>query len=332
MNIKLVLITLCLLLKGFFAGAQDFHPIANFKGYVTFIKFSRTGKWLAVCNPSFGTTNGSLDLYDSKTEKIIGSVPCNTYFVAFSADDSTMLISIDRNTIGAFSLTDPTDPKKLFEYKADNIWCGDISNNGKYFALGSDDGQAFVIDAATKQVVASSRPFEAKLMGNCCYNNCNFCPVWGIKVLNDRQYLVAGAGMTGRIKIFDFDRNVLFTTPNTGEMLGWSADAAGNHFLVNVIADNPVYTITNGIPVKTKVGTRVSSLVFTPSGHNIVGISEGKVILYDSEGKKLGSVTDKKYLGRVLVSDVSADEKKMAFILEKSLVIGDFEAIKNAVR
>ena len=122
------------------------------------------------------------------------------------------------------------------------------------------------------------------------------------------------------------------TASNEGEMRGWAVDDSAKHLIMNFIINNPVYSLS-GYPNKiSKIGSRVSTLKYSPSGNNILDFGDEKIMVYDSEGRKLGKVSAKGYKFRPSfdqIIDISTNEKKIAFFYDKNLVVGDFEPIKG---
>ncbi|MEO6403944.1 MAG: WD40 repeat domain-containing protein [Ferruginibacter sp.] len=335
-NLKLLQVCFCFSILSLLINvtkAQNFHSIAKINNYSPSIKFSHNGKLIACCNMAANDAVGSLDIYDSETGKLASTIVCNPMFVSFSPKDDIVMVKMDQKSFAFFDITDLERPKQMFSTKLDNIISGDMSMDGKYYALGTNDGAAVVLSTQTGKVMLATYPFPNGTYTSCCYGSCKYCPVYSIKLLSENRLLVAGAGMSGKVSILNFNGEVIYTTWAATGITACSVDDSSKHLVVNSGTNSTIYSIS-GYPNRiSKIGNRVYTLKYSPSGNNILDFRDEKIIVYDSEGKKMGKISAKGYTFPStdgMSFDISTNEKKVAFVYEHNLVVGDFEAIKAA--
>lgn len=313
---------------------QALHRFAGIQGYVADAAFSKDGSLLLV------TTDKGLTICDANTEQARTTIPFNGKITAaLSPDNHTLLVAGNSNELGIYTIQDSAAPSRISNRKLQtHINTLDFRADGRYYAIGTDDGRVAVMDAQRPDAFATimeAIPFADRKAGG-VYTN-----VSNLRFIdNDRLMVFAG---NGEVKAFDVNsgrqvyaleyyHNVIYApaddtpvqcdiAPRAGKLL---CSRSGNAFIL----DLETYNI---VGKTAQTGLRTSAIA--PSGNMVLACDATNVYVFNGDLShsnnnvlSLSGIAARPDVKKVLISPAA---NKIVICSGSDLLIADYQSFQR---
>jgi WD40 repeat protein len=324
----LVCLLLCIY-AGHTYAQRALHRFAGTQNNITDFSFSKDGSLVLV-----SSADGLL-ICDANTEQVKATIPLQgKVTAALSPDNNTLLIANDNNELEVYALQNGGNARLVSKRKLQvHIGTLDFRADGRYYAMGTDDGRIAVMNAQHMDAfmtIMEAVPFAGKKAGtDAAVSTLRF-------IDNDRLMVFA---RNGEVKAFDVNsgrqvyaleyyRNVIYSPADDAPVQCDVAPAAkrllcsrsGNAFIL----DLETYDIKG-----RTAQTGLRSCAIAPSGSVVIACDATHIYVYNSDfshkdANRLspGGISGNPDIRKLLISPAV---NKVAVQSGNELLIGDYQ-------